>query len=133
MGDDAKLMEEFSKFGEALSATVAVGYRKRKSKSKKAESEDEEKAEGDVEEKTPSEPEEEKEVADENAEPPQNGSEAEEEVRVKESLGYGFVSFAEHEGAAAAVETLNGTIMKTMQDGEEIEQLYVGRAQKKAE
>lgn len=132
--DDAKLMEEFSKFGEVLSATVAVGYRKRKSKSKKAESEDEEKAEGVVEDETPSEPEEEKEVADENAEPPQNGSEAEEEVRVKESLGYGFVSFAEHEGAAAAVETLNGTIMKTMQDDEEIErELYVGRAQKKAE
>lgn len=135
--DDSRLNEEFSKFGEVISASVAVGYRKRKSKSKEAESDADEKTEDEVEEETAvseeAQPEEEKEAADENAEPPQNGTEEKEE-RVKESLGYGFVNFAEHEGAAAAVESLNGKILKTMLDGEEIErELYVGRAQKKAE
>jgi polyadenylate-binding protein len=141
--DDAKLNAEFSKFGEVLSATVAVGYRRKKSKKEEDQPETEEKTEGESEEETPVEadveaeakakPEEEKETTNQTEEPPQNGSEEKEE-RILESLGYGFVSFAEHEGAAASVETLNGTVHKTMQDGEEIErELYVGRAQKKAE
>jgi len=129
--DDARLNEEFSKFGEVLSASIAMGYRKRKSKSKKVEAE--KKEEGDESPEIEAEEPEEKE-ADENEEPAQNGSESKDEERVKESLGYGFVSFAEHEGAAAAVEELNGKVFKTVIDGEEVDkELYVGRAQKKAE
>merc|ERR1712136_119928 len=52
----------------------------------------------------------------------------------EQSLGFGFVNFAEHESAVAAVEALNGREFKTVVDGEEISQeIYVGRAQKKAE
>ena len=51
-----------------------------------------------------------------------------------ETLGYGFVNFADHEGAIAAVEALNGKKFPTTVDGEEIDQeMYVGRAQKKVE
>lgn len=51
-----------------------------------------------------------------------------------QTLGYGFVNFAEHEGAHAACEILNGKEYATVLDGEEITQeLFVGRAQKKVE
>ena len=67
--------------------------------------------------------------------PPAEGAEpAKEEPEEPTSLGYGFVNFAEHESAAAAVEALNGKEYTTTVDGEETQQaLYVGRAQKKAE
>lgn len=89
---DTKLEEEFAKFGDVLSASVAVGIRK-------------------------------------------NHTEETEEKQEPQTLGYGFVNFATHEGAQAAVEALNGTMVKTAgPDGEEVEQeLYVGRAQKKTE
>lgn len=139
--DDARLNKEFSNFGEVLSATIAMGYRKRKPISKKV---DEIKKEEEADE-TPEQAEEseeseeqaeksEEQEADENEEQAQNGSESKEEERVKENLGYGFINFAEHEGAAAAVEELNGKVFKTVIDGEEVDkELYVGRAQKKAE
>merc|ERR1712161_26514 len=50
------------------------------------------------------------------------------------SLGFGFVSFLEHESAMQAVEQLHGKEMETTLDGEVIKQeLYVTRAQKKTE
>jgi polyadenylate-binding protein len=58
----------------------------------------------------------------------------EEQPEEPSNLGYGFVNFAEHEDAVAAVEALNGKEYTTTIDGEETQQaLYVGRAQKKAE
>ncbi|EEC43385.1 predicted protein [Phaeodactylum tricornutum CCAP 1055/1] len=51
-----------------------------------------------------------------------------------QTLGFGFINFAEHESAVAAVEALNGKEYTTTLDGEEItQQIYVGRAQKKSE
>lgn len=47
------------------------------------------------------------------------------------SRGFGFVNFEEHEGAAAAVNALNGKAYPT-ENGAETE-LYVGRAQKRTE
>jgi len=131
--DDARLLQEFSKFGEVLSATIAFGQRRRKSKKKTESKEDKDNLDG--ADKEPSEegaePNKVEGEQDENKEPHENGNE---EKEVKESLGYGFVSFAEHEGAAASVAELNGKIFKTMYEGEEVErELYVGRAQKKAE
>eukprot|EP00591_Stephanopyxis_turris_P010257 CAMPEP_0195517322 /NCGR_PEP_ID=MMETSP0794_2-20130614/10350_1 /TAXON_ID=515487 /ORGANISM="Stephanopyxis turris, Strain CCMP 815" /LENGTH=794 /DNA_ID=CAMNT_0040646105 /DNA_START=128 /DNA_END=2512 /DNA_ORIENTATION=+ len=54
--------------------------------------------------------------------------------RKKTSLGYGFVSFLQHESAVAAVEQLNTKKFSSKVDGEDVElELYVGRAQKKVE
>merc|ERR1719469_1413671 len=137
--DDARLNEEFSKFGEVLSATVAVGYPKKKTAAEQkdeAKATDEVAAEATEESPSPTEaqPEKEETVEVEKEESAEYGEEAEDEERTKESLGYGFVSFAEHEGATASVEELNGKMFKTTREGEEIEtELYVGRAQKKAE
>jgi polyadenylate-binding protein len=122
--DDERLNKEFSQFGEVLSAAVARGTRKPRKKPAKEESETKEEGE-DKEEETPEE-EKEEEAKEEPA--------AEGEVKTNETLGFGFVNFAEHEGAVAAVEALNGKKYTTTIDGEEVEQeLFVGRAQKKAE
>eukprot|EP00934_Nitzschia_sp_Nitz4_P004226 Nitzschia sp. Nitz4//scaffold88_size82704//25383//27425//NITZ4_005287-RA/size82704-processed-gene-0.48-mRNA-1//1//CDS//3329559479//4216//frame0 len=113
--DDDMLNKEFAQFGEVLSAAVAKGVRP--TKPKKVESE----------EKT------EEEAKEEGAEEAKPAEEPSSEKKI-ETLGYGFVNFAEHEAAIAAVEALNGKKYKTVVDGEEIEQeMYVGRAQKKAE
>jgi polyadenylate-binding protein len=111
--DDERFRQEFEKFGEVVSASVARGTRKAKSaESKKS-----------GEEKEAEKKEEDKEEPSENKE--DDGT---------QTLGYGFVNFMEHESALAAVEALNGKEFKTVLDGEEITQeLYVGRAQKKAE
>lgn len=116
--DDDRLLKEFSQFGEVLSAAVAKGYRK--SRPKKADAKEGEEGEENGDE---NEPEENQEIKKEE------GGE-----RKLETLGYGFVNFAHHDAAVAAVEAFNGKKFPTVVDGEEIEQeMYVGRAQKKAE
>jgi polyadenylate-binding protein len=113
--DDERLLKEFSQFGEVVSCSVARGTRKFKPKGEK-------KVEGPDDH---SEPDEEEEKPD---------SAEKKDGETNQTLGYGFVNYAEHEGAAAAVENLNGKVYKTVLDDEEIEQeMYVGRAQKKAE
>eukprot|EP00560_Eucampia_antarctica_P009619 CAMPEP_0197827270 /NCGR_PEP_ID=MMETSP1437-20131217/4074_1 /TAXON_ID=49252 ORGANISM="Eucampia antarctica, Strain CCMP1452" /NCGR_SAMPLE_ID=MMETSP1437 /ASSEMBLY_ACC=CAM_ASM_001096 /LENGTH=768 /DNA_ID=CAMNT_0043428047 /DNA_START=370 /DNA_END=2676 /DNA_ORIENTATION=- len=58
----------------------------------------------------------------------------EEEPQRPESLGFGFVSFDQHECAVHAIDELNGLMIETSLDGTTITQeLYVGRAQKKSE
>lgn len=127
--DDARLKAEFSQFGEVSSASVAKGVRKPRKKTAK-EGTDDSGAEGE------GKPEEEPEPAEEPVEPKEadekEGKSGEGQKEV--SLGYGFVNFVDHESAAAAVEALNGKEYPTTVDGEEImQELYVGRAQKKAE
>lgn len=111
--DDNKLTEEFSKFGEVVSCSITKGTRKSKKNLSKGES-----PEG-----------EDTETADEN----KDSDEA--EGTKGDSLGFGFVNFQEHEAAAAAIEALNGKEFTTGgENGEEITiEMYVGRAQKKAE
>jgi polyadenylate-binding protein len=110
--DDERLRQEFAQFGEVVSCSVSRGTRKPKSSTEKKDDTNHE------------EPEEE-----ENA----DGAEKKEDG-TSQTLGYGFVNFEEHESALAAVENLNGKEYTTVLDGEEItQQLYVGRAQKKAE
>jgi len=138
--DDDRLMAEFSKFGEVVSATVARGTRKRLSippKTDEAKSDDGKSgaAEGETkeaEEKPVADKADEKDQAEKKEEPASEGEK--EGGGANQTLGYGFVNFVEHESAAAAVEALNGKEMKTVLDGEEITQeMFVGRAQKKAE
>jgi len=63
-----------------------------------------------------------------------DAEEADEGPKKVQSLGFGFVNYAEHDSAVASVENLNGTEVETALDGETIKQeLYVGRAQKKNE
>ena len=107
--DDERLHQEFSQFGEVVSCSVARGTRKPSPK------------EGAKKEDRHEEPDEE-----EDGEKKEDGT--------SQTLGYGFVNFLEHEDAVAAVENLDGKEYTTALDGEEItQQLYVGRAQKKAE
>lgn len=134
--DDAKLMEEFSKFGEVVSAVVSVGSKnkRRVKKAPKAEEPKEdaeakaEDAEGEGEVKADAEkdaPQEKETEADDKEE-----AKADEKV----SLGFGFVNFAEHDSAVAAIDGLNGKELETTLDGETtMQELYVGRAQKKSE
>lgn len=118
--DDDRLFKEFSQFGEVVSATVSKGYRKNKGAAaagtKEGGKENEEK------EATPQEGEDKKEEEKDDG-----------ESKI-ETLGFGFVNYVEHEGAAAAIDALNGKKFPTVVDGEEVErEMYVGRAQKKAE
>lgn len=112
--NDAKLHDEFSKFGEVLSAAISFGPPSKrdaiKGKSKTGDSEKTEvKANKDDEAK--------KEGEEENI-----------------SLGFGFVNFADHEAAVAAIESLNGMEVETIVEGETVKQeLFVGRAQTKSE
>jgi len=145
--DDAKLFEEFSKFGEVVSAAISMGIPKRKAKKRPVvvaeESADGEKKEG---EETPAEteadvvePVEEPGSEDEEKEGDADADAAddaddEKEPKKVQSLGFGFVNFLDHESALASVETLNGTEVDGVVDGEPAKQeLYVGRAQKKTE
>lgn len=117
--DDARLNQEFSQYGEVVSASIARGIRKFKSKKSIN-------PEGGSESNN-----------EENDGPPNQQDSDEGEKKAEETnqtLGYGFVNFAEHDAAVSAVEMLNGKEYTTTLDGEEISQaLYVGRAQKKAE
>lgn len=129
--DDAKLKEEFSQFGEVLSASIARGVRKPlKKTSKGAEGEKPKKDDPEAKAKEDAE---EQDKAMEAIEIMEANKKAGDESK-DQSLGFGFVNFMEHESAVAAVEALNCKEYKTNVDGEEITQdLYVGRAQKKAE
>lgn len=165
---NARLNEEFSKYGEVLSATVAMGYPKKfknvdkgvkKAATDEAEKEEVQKEAAPAEEKEAEEKldakaevetkEEAKlegeteEVKKEDAKPegeteeaPKTEPEKKEEMYERKitSLGYGFVSYAEHDAAYAAVEDLCGKKVPGMVNGEEkMYELYVSRAQKKAE
>lgn len=121
--DDERLNKEFSQYGEVVSAAVAMGVRK--TMPKKPEPKEGEEGGDEKTEEKEDEPEEEPEEEDNKDE---TGD------KKIETLGYGFVNFADHESAMAAIEGLNGRKFKTVVDGEEIEQeIFVGRAQKKAE
>lgn len=136
--DDEKLKEEFSKFGEVVSAAVSMGSiskrRAKKAKDKSAESSEssaaaapssKDDAASGVTPKDEDTPKEDKETETQ-------GAEASEKELV--SLGFGFVNFSDHEAAAAAIDALNGKPIETVLDGETLQQeLYVGRAQKKNE
>jgi polyadenylate-binding protein len=117
--DEKKLEDEFAKFGEIVSVSVARGTRKHVPKKTE-----------DADGKNPAEEEEEEDQPDEKEQ-----QEAEKkEGHGTETLGFGFVNYVEHDSAASAVDALNGQEFKTSLNGEEITQaLYVGRAQKKAE
>jgi polyadenylate-binding protein len=126
--DDAKLMEEFSQFGEVLSASAAVGLRKPQRKKPAPKPEEGEEKEGEK----PEEAAEGEEATDEPEE--EDKKEGETQEKKIETLGYGFVNFADHDAAVAAVEAMDGRKLMTTLDGDEIEQeMYVGRAQKKSE
>jgi len=175
---NARLNEEFSKYGEVLSATVAMGYPKKFKNVdkgvKKVVAEDEEKVVTEDGEKVVTEDgekvvaEDEEKVAKEDAE---KESEKKEDLKAEKSedaevegdkndenpeeesndgpekkedgngyerkitsLGYGFVSFAEHDAAYAATEDLCGKKMPGIVNGvEKLYELYVSRAQKKVE
>jgi len=57
----------------------------------------------------------------------------EEEIVDGVSKGFGFVNFADHEAAASAVATLNGRSFPDSTTPGQEKELFVGRAQKKAE
>jgi polyadenylate-binding protein len=124
--DDNRLEQEFAQFGEVVSATVARGTRKKKVVLTNENSQDDKKDDTAAVEEANGSTEKNEETVD--------PLKKDEPVRTDETLGYGFINFLEHDGAASAVETLNGKEYKTVLDGEEITlELYVGRAQKKAE
>ena len=139
--DDAKLMEEFSKYGEVVSAVISQGIRNRPKRKKAVPKEEpkEDAADSDAaaapadskEDGAPAE-----EAAADVAEEPAAPAEVEEEEQppAKSSLGFGFVNFVEHDSAVAAIEALNATEVETTVDGETVKQeMFVGRAQKKSE
>jgi len=128
--DDAKLKEEFSKFGEVVSASIARGVRKPHKKSAPKSDDDKDKNENGEDDDA-----DEQDKAMAAVEKSKTDKEAGGNGGMDQSLGFGFVNFMEHESAVAAVEGLNGKEFKTtLDDGEEITQeMYVGRAQKKAE
>lgn len=133
--DDAKLNEEFAKFGEILSASISMGPKSRRRLVKK-------KSPGDK-----SDDESNAEVAGEKAKEKEEGADNKEEEQGEDaktsddakdntpvSLGFGFVNYVEHEAAALAIDHLDGKEFDTVIDGETVKQeLYVGRAQKKTE
>jgi len=157
--DDDKLRAEFSKFGEVISATIAMGVPKKgkgKKAAKTAEKAESKKEEtGETKDETPAEDSEKKEkevteIAEEKGSTDDEEKASEEKVeeekvsedKVEEekaapapsSLGYGFINFVDHESAVAAIENLNGKEYATTIDGEEkMQELFVGRAQKKIE
>ena len=137
--DEAKINEEFSKYGEILSATVSKGpkSKRRTFKKKPAPKKEEEEASKDEaskeEEKTEEEKTENKEEKEEEKVEKKEEKE-EEDNNAPVSLGFGFVNYVEHESAVLAIENLNGKEFETVIDGETVKQeLYVGRAQKKSE
>jgi polyadenylate-binding protein len=130
--DDARLKEEFAQFGEVLSASIARGVRK---PFKKPVKNGEDKKNDDAESNEKEEADEQDKAWEAMEKTEANKKEgAEGDAPKDQSLGFGFVNFMEHDSAVAAVEALNGKEYKTTIDGEEVSQeLYVGRAQKKAE
>ena len=136
--DDEKLTTVFAEFGEIVSATISRGIPKFKPKPKPKPTPEGEEADADGAEK--------KEGVEEDkaAEPPSSSpapednteNEPSDEPLKEQSLGFGFVSFANHDDAAKAVEELNGKAFPVLdpKEGEPEElELFVGRAQKKTE
>eukprot|EP00578_Thalassiosira_sp_NH16_P019673 CAMPEP_0181093272 /NCGR_PEP_ID=MMETSP1071-20121207/9357_1 /TAXON_ID=35127 /ORGANISM="Thalassiosira sp., Strain NH16" /LENGTH=796 /DNA_ID=CAMNT_0023175495 /DNA_START=180 /DNA_END=2570 /DNA_ORIENTATION=+ len=158
--DERKLESEFEQHGVIISVSISMGRRKRIPKKvkpvekkeeepvKKEEEGEAEKKEG--EDEKPAEETSDKSKEEEPAtkeEPTKEDDPAKEEEPAKdeepaapvvpkgpESLGFGFVNFADHEGAIAAVNAMNNKEYEVTEDGETFQKvLYVGRAQKKAE
>lgn len=138
---DADFNAEFSKYGEVASAVVSTGIRNRPRR-KKAPAAAAAKEESKDEAKSEEEPKEGEEAAAATEETPAEESASKEEAEEsapeappsKQSLGFGFINFVEHDSAVAAIEALNGKEVETVVDGETIKQeLFVGRAQKKSE
>lgn len=129
--DDAKLNEEFSKFGDVVSAVVSVGIKRKKKSAAPASKKDEAKGDkGDAKEEGEADGAEPSETAEKEA----DEKESETEEPKPSSLGFGFVNFADHDSAVSAIEALNGKEVETTMNGETIKQeLFVGRAQKKSE
>ncbi|KAL7521532.1 hypothetical protein ACHAWX_006205 [Stephanocyclus meneghinianus] len=138
--DDDRLKSEFEKFGEIVSASISTGIRKKFPKKKNEDDKTKNGADGEKKEGG----------AVEDAEGTKNDEDKKEESAVvtddegekvdaeheKEdgSLGFGFVNFATHEAALAAVNEMNDKEYTVTEDGETVTKvLYVGRAQKKAE
>lgn len=140
--DDARFSEEFSKFGDVVSAAISRGTPRRSKKAAAAAAKSEPKEEpkedaaADAEKKEEAK-EETSEKSTEEAKPeePKEETPAEPEKPKIVSLGFGFVNFTEHDAAAAAIEALNGKEYEsTNAEGETVTQeLFVGRAQKKSE
>ena len=160
---DALLESTFAEFGPVLSAHIKMGQRTFKPKAKKEkedkkddaneDSEDkEEKKDGDVtqgegEEENKEENEEEDDVAaeleklavkDDEDKDKDEGEEGEDAApKPDESLGFGFVSFENHEEAVKAVEALNDKEFDEFEEKPEGEEempklkLFVSKAQKK--
>jgi len=132
---DAKMNEEFSKFGEILSASISRGLKSRRRIFKKKpvpKKEEEKTEETPTEEKEEGEAENETEKKEEEEKPAEEAEKEEEDAIV--SLGFGFINYLEHESAVAAIENLNGKEFETNIDGEDtMQELFVGRAQKKSE
>ncbi|GMH90582.1 hypothetical protein TrVE_jg11315 [Triparma verrucosa] len=130
--DDEKLTTVFAEFGEIVSATVSRGIPKFKPKPKpapKPEGEEGATQEGEKEAEEPvtDDTKKEEEPADEQEEP---------ENKTEQSLGFGFVSFMNHEDAVKAVDECNGRKFPVLdpKEGEPEElEMFVGRAQKKTE
>jgi len=137
--DDDKLKEEFSKCGEILSASISKGVRKVFTK-KSVTSTEEERGkettkEGDDSKEEDKKDEKEEDKADEaeKEKEPEVSDDKPKKVEIQ-TLGFGFVNFAEHESAVAAVEQMNGKEIKTVVDGEEVSQeMFVGQAETKAD
>jgi len=146
--DDDRLRDEFTRYGLVVSAAITFGYRKKKrSKQPKKDATNDEKKEQTSDDKPATEEDsadaDKAEVPEETKEeePPveeaasSNAKNGDEEVSRPESLGFGFVSFDLHECAVKAVEELNGKEVESVSaDGKvAMQELYVGRAQKKSE
>jgi polyadenylate-binding protein len=131
--DDAKLREVFEAYGEIVSAAIALGTPKPRKVKEEGSSAEDTPADEPVSEEGAIETEAEEKPADEEAEKKEE-EKVEDKPNDKANLGYGFVNFLEHEGAARAVEELCGKMFTVTVDGEVTEmELFVGRAQKKAE
>lgn len=130
--DDEKLTNVFAEYGEIVSATVSRGIPKFKPKPKPAPKAEGEEGEGGEGEKEAEEPITEDTKREEEPADEQEG----EESKTEQSLGFGFVSFMNHEDAVKAVEVANGKSYPVLdpKEGEPEElEMFVGRAQKKTE
>uniref|UniRef100_A0A6T8JM21 PABP n=1 Tax=Proboscia inermis TaxID=420281 RepID=A0A6T8JM21_9STRA len=146
--DDAKLNEVFSTYGEVISATITFGtpkvFKKKKTQPVPVETDKDNESAKSKDEATETAPDEKNDAPAESEE--KDGEETKTAVveeseesppaveKKSSSLGYGFVNFAEHDGAVRSVEELTGTKFPSKVDGEDVEiELFVCRAQKKAE